>query len=100
VEIKIVEEWGYAVGEDTCLFEEENRSEASPTDDDVEYDEPEGRRDVDLLIEKLAEEVRDEDGVDFQGKGDVEDGRVSEMKDEWNEEVQCPVFNRVRSNHL
>jgi hypothetical protein len=95
VEIKIVEEWGYAMGEDTCLFEEENRSEASPTDDDVEYDEPEGRRDVDLLIEKLAEEVRDEDVVDFQGKGDVEDGRVSEMKDEWNEEVQCPVFDRV-----
>ncbi|PNX60099.1 putative sulfate transporter, partial [Trifolium pratense] len=35
VEIKIVEEWGYALGEDTCLFEEEDESEASQTDYDV-----------------------------------------------------------------
>ncbi|GAU50621.1 hypothetical protein TSUD_410220 [Trifolium subterraneum] len=32
VEIKIVEEWGYALGEDTCLFEEENATEASQSD--------------------------------------------------------------------
>jgi hypothetical protein len=29
VDIKIVEEWGYAMGEDTCLFEEEDGSESS-----------------------------------------------------------------------
>jgi hypothetical protein len=28
-EIRIVEAWGYAMGEDTCLFEEENMSEPS-----------------------------------------------------------------------
>ncbi|WJX94029.1 hypothetical protein P8452_75494 [Trifolium repens] len=33
-EIRIVEEWGYAMGEDTCLFEEENGSEPSQADED------------------------------------------------------------------
>ncbi|MCI78834.1 sulfate transporter, partial [Trifolium medium] len=32
VEVKIVEEWGYALGEDTCLFEDESTSEASQYD--------------------------------------------------------------------
>ncbi|MCI59963.1 DUF4283 domain protein, partial [Trifolium medium] len=29
VEVTIVEEWRYAMGEDTCLFEDESESEAS-----------------------------------------------------------------------
>ncbi|MCI88995.1 DUF4283 domain protein, partial [Trifolium medium] len=32
VEVKIVEEWGHAMGEDSCLFEEESVSEASHFD--------------------------------------------------------------------
>ncbi|GAU37762.1 hypothetical protein TSUD_102790 [Trifolium subterraneum] len=39
--IKIVEEWGYALGEDTCLFEEESDSEVSQNDNEVEHDDPE-----------------------------------------------------------
>jgi hypothetical protein len=105
VEIKIVEEWGYAMGEDTCLFEEENGSEASPTDVDVGYDGQEGHRDVDLLIEKLAGEGRDKDAIDSQGKCAViapnvpddclSDGRVNVTDDEWNEEILGPVLDRV-----
>ncbi|MCI04034.1 sulfate transporter, partial [Trifolium medium] len=68
VEVKIVEEWGYAMGEDTCLFEEENGSEASQSDYDVGHVDPENRRNVDMLVDGLEEE----DGDDFQGKSDVE----------------------------
>ncbi|GAU17134.1 hypothetical protein TSUD_106330 [Trifolium subterraneum] len=40
VEITIVEEWGYAMGEDTCLFEEENATEASQSDCEEGHVEP------------------------------------------------------------
>jgi hypothetical protein len=66
VEIKIVEEWGYAMGEDTCLFEEENGSESSQDDDNAGHDEPEARCNVDLLVENIVDEVDDVD-VDAQG---------------------------------
>jgi hypothetical protein len=64
VEIKIVEEWGYAMGEDTCLFEEENGSESSQADDDVEHQDGEVRRNVDLLVENLVDGVEGEDDGD------------------------------------
>ncbi|GAU35629.1 hypothetical protein TSUD_30470, partial [Trifolium subterraneum] len=41
VEIKIVEEWGYAMGEDTCLFEEENELEESPSEYEGGHEEEE-----------------------------------------------------------
>ncbi|MCI11844.1 sulfate transporter [Trifolium medium] len=34
VEVKIMEEWGYALGEDVCLYENGNASEASHTDNE------------------------------------------------------------------
>jgi hypothetical protein len=63
VEIKIMEEWWYAMGEDTCLFEEENGLEASQTDADVGSDEPEVRRNADLLVEKVVDAMSDGGGV-------------------------------------
>ncbi|MCI90075.1 hypothetical protein A2U01_0111365, partial [Trifolium medium] len=51
VEVKIVEEWGYALGEDTCLFEEESTSEASQYDTDDRQGDPEVGRHVDALVE-------------------------------------------------
>ncbi|MCI26078.1 DUF4283 domain protein, partial [Trifolium medium] len=35
VEVKIVEEWGYALGKDTCLFADESDSEASQSDNEA-----------------------------------------------------------------
>ncbi|MCI15691.1 DUF4283 domain protein, partial [Trifolium medium] len=70
VEIKIVEEWGYAMGEDTCLFEEESESEASQSDYEEGHVESEVRRNVDILVEKFADGLEDEECDDFQGKSD------------------------------
>ncbi|MCI75150.1 sulfate transporter, partial [Trifolium medium] len=44
VEVKIVEDWGSALGEDTCLFEDENDSETSQFDQDEGQGDPEVRR--------------------------------------------------------
>ncbi|GAU23620.1 hypothetical protein TSUD_386090 [Trifolium subterraneum] len=69
-EIMIVEEWGYALGEDTCLFEDESEAEASQTDNEVEHDDPEGRRDVDMLVKKLADGLGKEDDLQLREKPD------------------------------
>ncbi|MCI69190.1 hypothetical protein A2U01_0090451, partial [Trifolium medium] len=59
--VKIVEEWGYAIGEDTCLFEDESTSEASQYDLDEGQGDPEVGRHVDALVEKFVEGMEDED---------------------------------------
>ncbi|GAU25958.1 hypothetical protein TSUD_373590 [Trifolium subterraneum] len=61
--IKIVEEWGYALGEDTCLFEDESGTEVSQNDNEVEHDDPEGKRDVDMLVKKLVDGMEKEDDL-------------------------------------
>jgi hypothetical protein len=100
VEIKIVEEWGYAMGEDTCLFEEDNGSESSQADVDVGCDEPEARRNVDLLVENLVDVLEDENGVDAQGQCG---GKTPNMSanipswEGWEEAVLSPVSNRAEA---
>ncbi|MCI91076.1 DUF4283 domain protein, partial [Trifolium medium] len=59
VEVKIVEEWGYALGEDTCLFEDESTSEESQYDTDDGQGDPEVGRHVDALVEKFVEGMED-----------------------------------------
>ncbi|MCI75094.1 hypothetical protein A2U01_0096361, partial [Trifolium medium] len=56
-EVKIMEEWGYALGEDACLIEEGNASEASHSDNDEEHGDPEASNNVDMLVEKLVDEA-------------------------------------------
>ncbi|MCI89889.1 sulfate transporter, partial [Trifolium medium] len=61
VEIKIVEEWGYALGEDACLFEEESDSEASHFDNEAGFGDPDVNRNVDTLVEKIVNGMEEED---------------------------------------
>ncbi|GAU46776.1 hypothetical protein TSUD_402880, partial [Trifolium subterraneum] len=53
VEIKTVEEWGYAMGEDTCLFEEDTETTASQTDYEERNADPEVCRNAEILISSL-----------------------------------------------
>ncbi|GAU30310.1 hypothetical protein TSUD_211670 [Trifolium subterraneum] len=104
VEIKIVEEWGYAMGEDTCLFEEGNESEATQSDCEEGHVDPEARRNVDLLVDKIVGELANDEGnvhkghTDdaltekhddiLSGKGEIE-GEV-----EWNDAILSPICDR------
>ncbi|MCI13657.1 DUF4283 domain protein [Trifolium medium] len=72
VEIKIVEEWGYAMGEDTFLFKEESDSEASQSDHEEGHADPEVRRNVDILVDKIVDGLEDEECDDFEGQSDEE----------------------------
>jgi hypothetical protein len=72
VVIKIVEEWGYAMGEDTCLFEEESGSESSQADEDERQGDPEASHNVELLVEKFTDVEKDVDGEVAQGQCGVQ----------------------------
>jgi hypothetical protein len=103
VDIKIVEEWGYALGEDTCLFEEEDDSETSRADEDAAQDEPEIGRNVDLLVEHCVGVEEGEEGVIVKSQnGDMNNNASaigdSEEKESWYEEVVSPVLVRPEAH--
>ncbi|CAJ2667051.1 uncharacterized protein LOC123905098 [Trifolium pratense] len=80
VEIKIVEEWGYAMGEDSCLFDEGSEFEESQADYSEGQVDPEVNRSVDMLIDKFKEGLDEEDLVEGQGMRDDELLDKSEAK--------------------
>ncbi|MCH80811.1 DUF4283 domain protein, partial [Trifolium medium] len=60
VEIKIIEEWGFNIGEDVCLFEE-GYTQQSESVHTVNHGDHDLSNHVDILVEKLADDlVRDE----------------------------------------
>ncbi|MCH79622.1 cysteine-rich receptor-like protein kinase, partial [Trifolium medium] len=75
VEIKIVEEWGDALGGDICLFENESKPEAYQSDRDEGQGDPETHRNVETLIEKFAEGLDEEDDIGSQENYQFSDNR-------------------------
>ncbi|XP_045797610.1 uncharacterized protein LOC123891756 [Trifolium pratense] len=72
VEIKIVEEWGYSMGEDSCLIDEESESEESQADCGEGHVDPEVYRSVDMLVERFKEGLEEEEPNEVQGMRDKE----------------------------
>ncbi|GAU42662.1 hypothetical protein TSUD_398680 [Trifolium subterraneum] len=56
VEIKVIEEWGFNLGEDACLVEEEDQQELL-VEQVGEQSDHELSNHVDMLVEKLADEM-------------------------------------------
>jgi hypothetical protein len=57
VDIQIIEEWGYELGDDACLLEDDLESKAlHVAEDDCRCD-PEESNEVDMLVDRLAEGV-------------------------------------------
>ncbi|GAU40819.1 hypothetical protein TSUD_398030 [Trifolium subterraneum] len=105
VEIKIVEEWGYAMGEDSCLFEEESETEASHSDFGEGHADPEVCRNADFLVDKIAGGLDDDKGVGLFGECDdvLSEKLVGTLSDEGEsvEEVeQIMDFLRPASDRL
>ncbi|MCH79282.1 cysteine-rich receptor-like protein kinase [Trifolium medium] len=65
-EIKFFEEWGLALGEDSCLFDEDSDSKADHLAHAVEHEDPKVCKNADLLVKRLVEDLEfdKEDGVD------------------------------------
>ncbi|PNX85375.1 putative sulfate transporter, partial [Trifolium pratense] len=63
VAVRIVEEWGYTLGDDVCLFEDDGSSESSQADHDQVQGDPEARRHVDAIVENFAIGMEVEDDI-------------------------------------
>jgi len=59
VEIKIVEEWGFNIGEDACLFENDE-DQKSESDTIKVHGDTESCKNVDTLVDKLMKEIEEE----------------------------------------
>ncbi|MCH84567.1 sulfate transporter, partial [Trifolium medium] len=57
VEVKIIEEWGFNVGEDACLFEREEVVQRPDSKHLEEQNDLDNRHHVDVLVEKLTDEL-------------------------------------------
>jgi hypothetical protein len=66
VEVQIMEEWGYALGEDACLFDEEREEVASHSDNAVEHGQMEASHQVDMFVEKFAKGMEEDECMAFQ----------------------------------
>ncbi|GAU38950.1 hypothetical protein TSUD_363890 [Trifolium subterraneum] len=68
IEIRIFEEWGLALGEDACLFEDGDEPEAYHSDNEVGHCDPEASNNVDKIVYTIAKDVvlemDDEEGFD------------------------------------
>jgi hypothetical protein len=65
VEVKIIEEWGLNLGEDACLFEDDDGSQSSHFDHaDIQGD-PEACNNVDTSVEKIMNELAKEEMDDL-----------------------------------
>ncbi|PNX55975.1 putative sulfate transporter, partial [Trifolium pratense] len=103
VEVKIVEEWGYAMGEDSCLFDEESGSDAAQSDCGEGHVDQEVSRDVDALFNNIKEGLEDEVCADVQGLREEEslDKQIEGEPDEEMEQRPVstkPIFNSVESS--
>lgn len=60
VDLKIVEEWGFNLGEDACLFEDEEDQKSISDVDEMHHD-PETCRNVDNMVDKIVKDLEVED---------------------------------------
>ena len=57
VEVKILEEWGFNMGEDVCLFENDDKSVNSCPEEEVPFDELDSNKNVEILAANIDKEM-------------------------------------------
>ncbi|CAJ2673057.1 unnamed protein product [Trifolium pratense] len=65
-EVKIVEEWGYTLGEDNCLFEVDDISVSSHSEHEEGQVDPEASHHLDTMVENFAKGMNVEDDIGSQ----------------------------------
>jgi hypothetical protein len=65
VEVQVIEEWGYDLGDDACLLIDDRESEAALSDNEAAQCDPE----VDRLVEDFADRLAEEAGSALHQEG-------------------------------
>jgi hypothetical protein len=71
VEIQIIEEWGFDLGDDACLMEDDVESKVSLDADNESRGDPEASNQVDMLVDQIAKEVEDVNCIASQQQEDA-----------------------------
>ncbi|PNX63823.1 hypothetical protein L195_g061813, partial [Trifolium pratense] len=79
VKVKIVEEWGFAMGEDSCLLGEDFESELSNSTCGEGHVDPEARRNVDMLVNNFTDRLEEDGGDLAHGVCEEEPFEVNEV---------------------
>ena len=74
IEVKIVEEWGFSIGEDACLFEDSDGHNGQSDNEDVHVD-PDVCKNVDTLVGKIVEYLEDS-----EVNGDADNVSIESLK--------------------
>jgi hypothetical protein len=69
VDVQVVEEWGYDMGDDACILIDDEAVEAPPSDNKEDWCDPEVSQHVDKMVEDLADGVAREAGSTFHHVG-------------------------------
>lgn len=73
VEVKIVEEWGFNIGEDACLFEEREGSRSVQSNQEEMMEDVEHENEANIFVERILEDLRGkEDGADLKDEESIE----------------------------
>jgi hypothetical protein len=70
VEVQVIEEWGYDMGDDACLLVDDRAVEASLYDRDEDRRDPETSHHVDKMVEDFADELAKAAGSALHRVGD------------------------------
>jgi hypothetical protein len=70
VNVQIIEEWGYDMGDDACLLVDDRDVEASLSDQDQNRRDPKSNHPVDKLVEDLADGLAKAAGSALHQVGD------------------------------
>ncbi|GAU15594.1 hypothetical protein TSUD_108530 [Trifolium subterraneum] len=62
IEVKIIEEWGLALGQDAYLFDNEPDPETNLSDNEAEHYDREASNNVNILVDKISEDLAVEMG--------------------------------------
>ncbi|PNX63134.1 hypothetical protein L195_g053351, partial [Trifolium pratense] len=97
VEVKIVEERCFTLGEDSCLLEEGSDTESYQSDNNGGQGDPEVRRQIDTMVENLANGVEEAGVVGSDENFPLSNNRGVVNGISVKETVEMPGFDRVFS---
>jgi hypothetical protein len=91
VGVQIIEEWGFELGDDACLFEDDTVSKTShATEDDYQCD-PEASKQVDMLIDQFAKGVT---GESFSQGDDTQSVEIPDRAHSDEVDGRAPAANQ------
>lgn len=93
MEVKIIEEWGFNLGDDACLFEDGDSKSVS-SDNEEDFVDPEVQADVDTLVKKLVDDLEE-----FEVKG-AKDHEGSESRKQNVESADIPIGSLNKNSHV